>query len=347
MSSTDFRRIAERGDRGKKERLFRAAITAFCSLTRPSRNEIAKLEDLTLPLYGHVSADARRFVAAALSEAEYAPAQLVRRLAEESVDIAAPLLLRSRALTDVDLIALIGRRGIVHARVIARRKNLHPTIAALVKALNRSELRAVVSEPKPKEQPMTAESSPAAEQAGTAARQPGAAAEAVRGKLRAMMKPADGEMPEWVAAEFERRDTMPGVYQRLKGTVLTGVRELFHTALADALGVALRQAQALTLPAVSSDLLAALKFLELPEEHAFVIVAALHPADFGHPEAIRLFFRRYHLIHREAAADRIRGLKEATLAAVLDPEPAPTVLVPAPANSPGRQAAFGKARKAS
>ena len=43
VSSSDFRQIAERGDRGKKERLFRAAITAFCSLTRPSRNEIAKL----------------------------------------------------------------------------------------------------------------------------------------------------------------------------------------------------------------------------------------------------------------------------------------------------------------
>src|SRR3954467_4519803 len=94
VSSFDFRQIAERGDRSKKERLFRAAITAFCSLTRPSRNEIAKLEDLTLPLYEGVSTESLRFVAAALSEVEYPPLQLVKRLAGESVDIAAPLLLR-------------------------------------------------------------------------------------------------------------------------------------------------------------------------------------------------------------------------------------------------------------
>ena len=39
------------------------------------------------------------------------PAALVRRLADESVDIAAPLLIRSKVLSDVDLIALIGRHG--------------------------------------------------------------------------------------------------------------------------------------------------------------------------------------------------------------------------------------------
>ena len=48
MSSSDFRQIAVRADHGKAERLFRAAVTAFCSLTRPSRREIAQLEDLTL-----------------------------------------------------------------------------------------------------------------------------------------------------------------------------------------------------------------------------------------------------------------------------------------------------------
>ncbi len=93
MSSSDFRQIAVRADHGKSERLFRAAVTAFCSLTRPSRREIAQLEDLTLPLYDSVSIEARRFVAAALSECANPPAALVRRLADEPVEIAAPLLL--------------------------------------------------------------------------------------------------------------------------------------------------------------------------------------------------------------------------------------------------------------
>ena len=89
VSSMDFRQIAMPGDRGRKERLFRAAVTAFASLTRPSRNEIAQLEDLTLPLYEHVSVEGRRFAAAVLSEVRNPPVALVRRLAEESVDITA------------------------------------------------------------------------------------------------------------------------------------------------------------------------------------------------------------------------------------------------------------------
>jgi uncharacterized protein (DUF2336 family) len=348
VSSSDFRQIAERGDRGKKERLFRAAITAFCSLTRPSRNEIAKLEDLTLPLYDGVSVESRRFVAAALSEVEYPPTTLVKRLAGESVDIAAPLLLRSKALSDVDLIALIGRHGIRHARVIARRRDLNKTIADLVKALNRSELRAVTSDATAKEQPMKpATVHVVAEPVETVARVPGAAAEAVREKLRAMMKSTvAANTPDWVATEFDH-GPKPGIYERLKGTALTGVRELFQTALADALGIDFRRAKALTGRSATSDLLHALKALDLPEESAFVIAAAIHPADFGHAEAIRLFFQRYHLIHREAAADRLRGWKEATLATALKPEPAPTALVHQPANSPGKPVAFGRALKAS
>ncbi|RVB60875.1 hypothetical protein EN895_24475, partial [Mesorhizobium sp. M7A.F.Ca.CA.002.03.2.1] len=51
VSSSDFRQIAVRKDSGKAERLFRAAVSAFCSLTRPSRREIGQLEDLTLPLF--------------------------------------------------------------------------------------------------------------------------------------------------------------------------------------------------------------------------------------------------------------------------------------------------------
>lgn len=374
VSISDFRQIAEPGDRGKKERLFRAAIAAFCSLTRPSRNEIAKLEDLTLPLYEGVSAESLRFVAAALSEVEHAPHALILRLADESVEIAAPLLLRSKALTDIDLIALIGRRGLAHARVIARRPTLNPTIAALVRALNRAELKMVHNDRLEREEEMKPlqPAAPAAAVHGAemvvprradreapALGRPGGAAETVRDKLRAMMEPAarpatraatlrpeSRDMPEWVAEEFAAWPR-PGAYEKLKGTALTGNRLLFQTALADALAVQFSQAQAITGPAALGDLLAALKFLALPEEHAFVIAAALHPSAFGHAEAIRLFLRRYHLIHREAAADKVRGWKEATLAAALTREPPAEAAFPRePANSPGRPV-FGTARKVS
>lgn len=135
MTASDFHGIAIGNDASKAERLFRASVSAFCTLTRPSRREVVQLEDLTLPLYDDVSPEARRYVAAALSECAVAPAKLVERLANDRVDIAAPLLARSEALTDVDLIALIGKHGLPHARVIARRATLNPTIAQLIRAL--------------------------------------------------------------------------------------------------------------------------------------------------------------------------------------------------------------------
>lgn len=195
-----------RADHGKAERLFRAAVTAFCSLTRPSRREIAQLEDLTLPLYDSVSTEARRFVAAALSECRNSPAVLVRRLADEPVEVAAPLLLRSNALADIDLIALIGRRGIGHARVIARRPHLNPTIDQLVKMLLKSAKPAdpiSTSSSQAPMKPQTAANALPDRQPPLESRMLGAAAEAVRDRLRMMMRPAAGEVAAPTTLELD------------------------------------------------------------------------------------------------------------------------------------------------
>ena len=165
----------------KAERLFRAAVSAFCSLPRPSRSEIAQLEDLTLPLFDQVSTESKRFVAAALSESDSAPPALVRRLANESIDIAAPLLIRSQALTDIDLIALIGRHGMAHARAIARRQALNPTISSLIQALDR---------PAPPPTGDKRDGTPADPVPDS-----GWSAERVRQRLRAMMEHADKSKP--------------------------------------------------------------------------------------------------------------------------------------------------------
>lgn len=350
MSSSDFRQIALKRDRSRKERLFRAAVTAFSSLTRPSRNEIAQLEDLALPLYDSVSVEARRFVAAVLSEVEYPPAALVRRLAGEPPDIAAPVLLRSTALTDVDLIALIGRHGLGHARVIGKRQDLHPTIAQLVRALIRKDIRAVTNDstrrddardhdlPARPASPEVIRSIPAA----PSRKQPGAAAEDIRAQLRAMMQPSP-QAPARLRIDAER-GPRPGLYDKLRDTALSGVSAFFETALADALGIDFRQAQSIR---DGAGLLEALKFLELAEEQAFLVVAALYPAQFGHAEAIRLFLDRYRLIHGEAAADKVRGWKEATpTTALARPQPQ-TETAHAPANNPGEPTTFDKSLMAS
>ncbi|CAN7639312.1 hypothetical protein [Mesorhizobium sp. LjRoot246] len=314
MSSSDFRQIAVRKDSGKAERLFRAAVSAFCSLTRPSRREIGQLEDLTLPLFNDVSVESRRYVAAALSECEYAPAALVRRLCEEPVDIAAPLLIRSRAVTDIDLIALIGRHGLPHARAIARRKGLNPTIADLIRALERPTL-VRVREPDAnaaaadKIAPLSTETAadePAREQAL------GIAAENARRRLRSMMRTGD-EAAATNADPFTGADT----YVKLRETALTGNAAFFQTALADALDIDFSTARSLIANQNYASLLAALRSLDLSEDRAFLITVAVYPSQFPHPQAIRAFLDRYRLLHREAAVDKVRLWKAETVARVV------------------------------
>lgn len=321
VSASDFRQIAAGAEPGKAERLFRAAVSAFCSLTRPSRREIAQLEDLTLPLFENVSVESRRYVAAALSECEYAPAGLVRRLCQERVDIAAPLLIRSRALSDVDLIALIGRHGLPHARAIARRKDLNQTIADLIKVLERPTL--VRSQQQP-EATAIAPSENAEMVASDANGQEAAdAAETVRRRLRSMMRSERGTAI--------RPFVEPQTYVKLRETALTGNAAFFQTALADALEVDFSTARTLTASQNYTPLLAALRALDLSEDKAFLITAAIYPTEFPHPQAIRIFLDRYRLLHRDAALDRLRGWKADTVSKIV--------------RKPGRVAANADLRK--
>lgn len=302
MSSANFRDIAVRGDVSKAERLFRAAVSAFCSLTRPSRRDATQLDDLTLPLFDMVSLDSRRYVAAALSECEIVPMELVRRLCDEPVSVCAPLLVRSRALGDTDLIALIGKHGVSHARAIARRPILNMAISHLAKALEgavsaQPDTSPAVQSPSPPQAPVEATAM------GTGRdRQP---AEEIRHRLRMMMRP---EFDGYEGATV-RPVAGPACFAKLRDTAMTGNLTFFQTALADALKLNFRTARTITETSSHSPLMVALRALELSEEQAFLIACAVLPRQFAHPEAIRLFLDRYRALAHDMALERVRGWK--------------------------------------
>lgn len=312
MSSSDFRQITIKGEAERADRLFRAAVSAFCSLTRPSRREIAQLEDLALPLFDQVSVESKRYVAAALSECAAPPPALVRRLADESVDIAAPLLIRSPSLTDADLVELIGRHGFSHARAIGRRAGLNPSIASLVAVLER---KVVPLRPRPTGHASGPETSPAADRAPPPSRQDSPVSEASSGtpldtpgvthlestihRLRSMMLPA----PPSGAGDQT-------VYDRLRETVLSGRPSFFQTALADALGKNYSIVRDTSEDLSYAWLLDALRVLDISDEKAFLVTSAFYPSLFGELNAIRLFLLRYAAISRHEAKRRIDGWRQ-------------------------------------
>ena len=294
VSSTDFRQLLTASEKEKAERLFRAAVTAFCSLVRPSRRDVDQLDELTLSLFDMVSVDAKRFVAAALSESPYAPQALVLRLANEPVDIAAPVLVRSAALSNFDLVTLISRHGPAHARAIAQRSGLP---AGIFHFANNS----VTARKEMPEMPLHAETRKPA-----ALSEDRPTAEETRRKLRAMMRPA-GSLDRFENRSGKVFDESAGFrhYEKLRSTALTGVPAFFQTALADALDIEFERARALTETGSYYYLMVALKALGLDEAQAFLLTAAAFPSHFAHPETIRLFLERYSQLHRDAAIEKV------------------------------------------
>lgn len=294
MSVFEFSRLPAYRRSGSQERLLRAAVYAFCSLPRPSRREIAQLDDLALPLIEKASLETRRYVAAALSEVTEAPPSLVRRLCDEPVSVAAPLLMRSRELCDIDLIALIGRHGMNHARAIAARSDLNPRIAKLISALEKLDRSARANEHPPETD----------------------RAEETRRKLREMMGPAKAQqMPSTTTAPqsplpaLARWRTTPGAYDKLRSAALTGLKDVFAHTLARTLGISFVQGEALVGDLGRHDLPIALRALDLRQEEAFLLAACVFGSVYVHPEAIRHFLDRFASLSVNGARETVRDWK--------------------------------------
>lgn len=295
VSSSDFRQIANGTESGRADRLFRAAVSAFCALTRPSRREIAQLEDLTLPLFDAVSVEARRYVAAILSEIDHAPPELVRRLSDEPVAIAAPLLIRSKLLSDIDLIRLIARHGLPHARAIARRADLNPTIADLVKALERPTVARTGSD----------DSRPPRDPSGEAGKTD---IESVRQRLRSMMLSPSETAGRGRPVPLDRAV----IFEKLRSTALTGRAAYFQTALADVLGIGFSKAHSILETADYDELITAFRALDLEAEQAFLLTATIRPGIFATVDDIKRFLDRYRLCNSETAREKVQSWKGAT-----------------------------------
>ncbi len=281
----------------RPDRLLRAAVSAYCSLTRPGRQDAIQLQDLALPLIDGASRDTLRYISAALSLCEIEPPALVSRLSDMSVDIAAPVLARSTSIKDIDLIDLIGRHGLRHASVIATRANLHPSVRHLTNIVEErrwnpaSAVQAAIS-------PSTVEDTSAPYLADQRAP---LAVEETRDRLRTIMQATrqEGQQPD-----------VDYIYEDLRESVLSGSLDQFAAALANALGVVMPMARTIASDATCTQLIPALRALGLLEEEAFLIVAAAFPMRFAHASQVRSFLKRYRDISFEQIEVQLTGWQD-------------------------------------
>lgn len=261
---------------GKADRLLRAAVTAFCANPRPTRRETIQFDDLAGPLLEAASEETLRFMAATLSQSIYAPAALIRRLAALPVEISAPLLMRSPALTSIDLLALIARHGLAHARAIACRPELDERILQIIHSLEANKNNAKPPRASPQ-------------------------LEETRDRLRTMMQ----KPPQAIDARWHSK---PGNYLKLRSTALAGTATLFHTAFADALAISPMLAKAIIEEGDTARIIVALRSLNLSEEEAFLIMQCLRPARDRH--GIAAFLEAWQAITQEQAARMVDGWRE-------------------------------------
>ncbi len=119
-----------------------ATVSSFQEIRYPKREELRQFAELFLPLYRNSSIETRRQVAAALASSSALPDSICFFLGSQPITIAAPFLTSSRAISEETLISIARTQGPAHARAIAKREELSPTLVDALAALhNGSNLR--------------------------------------------------------------------------------------------------------------------------------------------------------------------------------------------------------------
>jgi len=110
-----------------------------------SAQERALMLDILEKLMRDVAREVRRKLALRLADAPGLPHELAVMLANDEIDVATPILLRSSVLQDVDLIEVIRHRSRQHILTVAMRRDLSGTLSdSLVETGDRDVIRTLL-----------------------------------------------------------------------------------------------------------------------------------------------------------------------------------------------------------
>ena len=267
-----------RADSSKADDLLGAAIAAFASITRPGRHDAHQLEDLAFPLIERATTRGKRQAAHALAQIEDAPRRLVLSLANEPVEISAPILLRSAVLRSEDLLDIISKNGIDHARAIARRQSDDPLLKNVLRSFNDPAIDRLL-----------------ALQENLAGLEPN--------------RPVTSEDNNSEVAESPIQTPSFSAPDYLIDTALLIDDQIFRTALADSLDVSFDRADHIIGQWPETHLPIALRALGMSASEAFMIMSALLGPIAANRDHLREFIQMYRSIDREKAVMLVRRWK--------------------------------------
>lgn len=349
-----FRTLEKDAGRGGFDTIVNAAVAAYGSLRAPTATQARDFGKLIAPVWERVSEETQRTLAAALSRSPRVPRELVDLLIAAPIEVSAPFLMRSPALSAADVEALTRSGDPRVVKLIEQREPPRISAASSRKTAEKpkdadpatDEVAAILpaspavsatpSQPKQAPARVRLDSPPLAFDAAEEATSPAApvTAAGVRETLRRLVRAGRANAP---------RDALPSAAE-LTTRALRRDEEGFYTGLAQALSLSPARLAEIRAEATGELLAIALKALQLTPPDALSVLMLLKPRLGLDINAFDGLNRYYRQLKAEDCRRLVGGAPSRPIlkAPKLQPQ---TADLQAPARGPQR-AHFGRRKQA-
>jgi uncharacterized protein (DUF2336 family) len=125
--------LAEEPSSARRRELLREVTDLFfMAPDAHGPKEMVLFDEVLSTLAGEMESEVQAELAGRMADADRAPAGLIRTLAAAPIDVAAPLLSRSRALGEAELLDLVSTQGQAHLRAVSSRGDLTHAVSDMI-----------------------------------------------------------------------------------------------------------------------------------------------------------------------------------------------------------------------
>jgi uncharacterized protein (DUF2336 family) len=125
--------LAKEPSSEKRRELLREVTDLFFESPQShNMREEALFDGVMVQLASEMEAEVRAELAHRLADQTRAPSGILRRLAHDDISVAGPILMRSRLLTEEDLISVVSQRGQHHLRAVSQRDGLTERVSDII-----------------------------------------------------------------------------------------------------------------------------------------------------------------------------------------------------------------------
>ncbi|MDC7683691.1 DUF2336 domain-containing protein [Asticcacaulis sp. BYS171W] len=133
VTLTHLIELAQEPSSAKRRELLRQVTNVFMSHPEEIAGpEMALYDEVMSQLSSEMEIVVRAEIAQKLSQAKAAPLGLLRRLASDDISVAEPILTRSKALTENDLLHVVQTQGQGHLRAVSQREEVPESVSGVI-----------------------------------------------------------------------------------------------------------------------------------------------------------------------------------------------------------------------